>query len=191
MDLRDSSYSVRVLGPDRKALSDASVILRADCDEFRLSCENKPGFYTTKEEIPKGEYRLTVTRKPYEEETRVVRVSSLNDPEVFILLKAGMPFYYRGKVKVPYSADDSKIALVVRDRTTLGGRRRGQLPIYGIATGREKRRQCGSTGSLQDPAPVKCNLRFGHGSIVASGQPQVKNARATGRLRSPNAGVGR
>ena len=121
MKLKQSRFLVRVLGPGKTGVSTATVTVASEDRVFRLECETKPGDYTTAGVIPKGDYLVSVSKKPYETDTRKVTIGTLNEPEVFFLRKEGTPFYYRGKVKVPFTPDENKIVLFVQEYSTLGG----------------------------------------------------------------------
>jgi hypothetical protein len=171
----DQNFIVQVLDGNSKAITDAQVILKSAKDEFHLECINETGFYTYDKVIPRGGYLVTVTRKPFEEESRkiVVRGSGQSGKslpggqdsqsrqgdqsgkgsqigqtgegnqgqgeyggpggqgvpgshggrswqseqrELFILRKQGAPYYYRGKVKVPYEPDEERLALVIPEQ---------------------------------------------------------------------------
>jgi subtilisin family serine protease len=128
MRQKDQNFIVQVLDSDSQAIRDARVVLKSGSEEFRLEYDNDKGFYTWKREVPKGEYLLTVSRKPFEDDSRkiIVRGSGpggqrgpgerswqSEQRELFILRKKGVPWYYRGKVKVPYEPDEERLALVI------------------------------------------------------------------------------
>ena len=177
----DQNFIVQVLDGNSKAVADAQVILKSAKDEFHLECTNETGFYTYDNVIPRGGYLVTVSRKPFEEESRKIFVKGSGQSgqswrggpgshsgkgdqsgkgaqggqfgeggqgpgrpwaqgenggqggqgvpgsnvgrnwpgeqrELFILRKKGAPYYYRGKVKVPYEPDEERLALVIPEQ---------------------------------------------------------------------------
>jgi len=128
MDIRRPNFVVQLLGPNRVGVENATVTVESGGRTFRLTCETSKGFYTADEVIPKGECTVTVHKKPFETESRKIRIGAVNDPEVFMLRKEGTPFYFRGRVKVPFEPDTDHIALMVRECSTLsGGKQRKRL----------------------------------------------------------------
>lgn len=121
-------FIVQVLNSEKLPISNAEVVLTSKRDEYVLNCENKKGHYTSEKKIPKGEYALIISKKPFEEETRKVRVDGTDQLELFILLKKGTPFYYRGKVKVPFSPEENRIAIKIPEKTARGSK--GKKKVY-------------------------------------------------------------
>ena len=58
-----------------------------------------------------------------------MRVDGTDQLELFILLKKGSPFYYRGKVKVPFSPDENRIALKIPEKTARGSKGKKKVSI--------------------------------------------------------------
>ena len=129
MKVKKPKFKVQVLSSEKRPISNAEVILTSRRKEYVLNCENKKGHYTSEEKIPKGEYILTISKKPYEDEKRKVRVDGTDQLELFILLKKGSPFYYRGKVKVPFSPDENRIALKIPEKTARGSKGKKKVSI--------------------------------------------------------------
>lgn len=135
MKIKKPKFKVQVLNAEKLPISNAEVVLTSRKKEYVLSCENKKGHYTTGKKIPKGEYVLIVSKKPFEKEKRKVRVDGTNQLELFILLKKGTPFYYRGKVKVPFSPDENRVALKIPEKTARGSK--GKQKQYLITASRK------------------------------------------------------
>lgn len=117
---------MQVLDSNSQGIRDAHVVLKSGREEFRLECDNDQGFYTRKKGVPKGEYLITVSRKPFEDDSRRVVVKEDEHRELFILRRQGVPFYYRGKVKVPYEPDEERLALVIPEQQEPPGKGRGK-----------------------------------------------------------------
>ena len=63
--------------------------------------------------LPTGIYKIHAEAKGLESQEREVILNSGEHDELFILGKKGMPFYYRGKVKVPFQPDEKLIGVTV------------------------------------------------------------------------------
>ncbi|MFK7770610.1 MAG: S8 family serine peptidase [Saprospiraceae bacterium] len=135
MKIKKPKFKVQVLNSEKLPISNAEVVLTSRKKEYVLNCENKKGYYTSEKKIPKGVYLLTISKKPFEEEKRKVRVDGSDQLELFILLKKGTPFYYRGKVKVPFSPDENRIALKIPEKTARGSQ--GKQKVYLISANRK------------------------------------------------------
>lgn len=135
MKIKKTKFKVQVLNSEKLPISNAEVVLSSKKKEYVLNCENKKGHYTSRKKIPKGEYVLTVSKKPFEKEKRKVRVDGTTQLELFILLKKGTPFYYRGKVKVPFCPDEKRIAIKIPEKTVRGSK--GKQKQYLISSSRK------------------------------------------------------
>ena len=127
MKIKKPKFKVQVLSSEKRPISNAEVILTSRRKEYVLNCENKKGHYTSEEKIPKGEYILTISKKPYEDEKRKKKIEITDQLELFILLKKGSPFYYRGKVKVPFSPDENRIALKIQKKQLVAQKAKRKL----------------------------------------------------------------
>jgi subtilisin family serine protease len=126
MRKREQNFIVQVLDADSQGIRDAQVVLKSGREEFRLECDNEQGFYTYKKGVPNGEYLVTVARKPYEDDSRKVVVKEEGQRELFYLRRQGVPYYYRGKVKVPYEPDEERLALVIPEQPESPRKERGR-----------------------------------------------------------------
>jgi subtilisin family serine protease len=64
--------------------------------------------------VAPGRYRATVTNRGSERQERRVDVPPAGTREAFILGAPGLPFYYRGRVKMPFEPRPELVALVLR-----------------------------------------------------------------------------
>jgi hypothetical protein len=69
-------------------------------------------------DIPVGNYILRVDAKGFEPDEREVQFGFGGSSEIFLLGKKGMPFYYRGKVKVPFEPPGDLIGAAVKPNIT-------------------------------------------------------------------------
>lgn len=107
---------VQVLGPDGTPIHDALVQLTTGTRTLQLQSTSPKGRYTTRDEIPRGRAVVTVERRPFGSETRRIAVREDGALEVVHLLREGQPFVYRGRDKVPFTPDENRLALVIRER---------------------------------------------------------------------------
>ncbi|TAL70153.1 MAG: hypothetical protein EPN82_05940 [Bacteroidetes bacterium] len=66
------------------------------------------------EQVKQGIYLLRVEASGYEPDERKVRVGAGILKEIFVLGKKGMPFYFRGKVKVPFEPKFNLLGVSVK-----------------------------------------------------------------------------
>jgi hypothetical protein len=135
MKIKKTRSKVQVLNSEKLPISNAEVVLISRKKEYVLNYENKKGYYASEKKTPKGEYLLTISKNPFAEEDRKVRIDGSDQLELFILLKKGLPFYYRGKVKVPFSPDENRIAIKIPEKTTRGSK--GKKQVYLISASRK------------------------------------------------------
>ncbi len=119
MSSTEIQLKVQVLDQNYKAIQDAKITIESDDLKIKLNCGDAKGYYLTKESLPKGVYHLTVIKKPFGKESRKIMLKHSGQIEVFILLKSGVDFYYRGRVKMPFVPDLERIAIVVPEKATL------------------------------------------------------------------------
>jgi hypothetical protein len=102
---RRPSVEITVISHDNESLANARVLLRPPetrkGEPIRLGYDRRLGSYSASE-VPEGSYILTVSARGYEPDEREVEVSSGGLREAFVLGREGMPFYYRGRTKVPF-----------------------------------------------------------------------------------------
>jgi hypothetical protein len=114
MRLLKPAFQVRVQDTNMQGIKGAEVLLKSARHEFSLNCDNSGGYYSTEEKIHRGEYELTVRKKPFEEERRKIRVRGDEQKEIFYLRKKDTPYFYRGKVKVPFTPLEDTRAIVIK-----------------------------------------------------------------------------
>ena len=111
--------TITVVDFNKKPISTAAVTMSTKREKIALRFDKQVGAYVTGE-VKSDRYVITVSEKNYETQTRSVFVGQNGIDELFILGKKGMPFYYRGNVKVPFEpirdyfgvavqADDDKL----------------------------------------------------------------------------------
>ena len=109
------SLLIRVIDVDNKKIMDAEVVVHDEKKQtLRLEANKKIGLYVA-EEISPGTVEIKVSYKDLASETRTVTLNTGENEEVFILGRKGMPFYYRGRVKVPFEPLPHYIAVVVKE----------------------------------------------------------------------------
>jgi subtilisin family serine protease len=109
----NKNFTVQVIDEQHTGVTTALVTLKSDYDEFRLISEDRRGIYVSEKSIPKGDYTLSVVKSPFEQDSRKITIKGGEQNELFILRKKGTPYYYRGKVKTPYTPYNELIALVI------------------------------------------------------------------------------
>lgn len=112
MKTAKASLVVRVIDYNYASVTEAKVILKSANQEIRLPCIDEKGTYRA-EGLDPGAYEVTVEAQRYQSDSRQVELVEGNNQEAFILGEEGMPYYYRGKVKVPFRLMDDLIALVM------------------------------------------------------------------------------
>ena len=108
-----SKFHVQVLDLNHQPVSTASVILFHRNSEIPLECVDAKGRYYADCPLKKGEYQLKVEKRGYVTEERQFCIKDHNQPQLVFLLKNDTPFYYRGKVKVPFKPMEDKIGLYI------------------------------------------------------------------------------
>jgi hypothetical protein len=136
-------YEVRVLDVRGKAIADAIVTARRDSQSRLMTLAFDPDrrIYSLPELLP-GDYLVTASPDPnrsdLEGQERLVTVTERGLSERFILGRPGIPFYYRGRTKVPFDLPEM-VAVVVKAearaqiadlvaRANLAGLRRLEVP---------------------------------------------------------------
>lgn len=113
MNIKETKLTVQVLDSQRRPVDDADIIIHAQDKQLTLSCQNAKGFYATDKLLKPGRYTIEVSKNGFESERRAVRLCHAEQNEVFFLLKKNTPYYYRGKVKVPFTLDENHVALYI------------------------------------------------------------------------------
>lgn len=80
----------------------------------RLNLNEATGLFETVLKAP-GRYSVRVALKEHESQTRQVQAATGEHEEVFMLGKKGMPFYYRGRVKVPFEPRPDQFGVVLKE----------------------------------------------------------------------------
>ncbi len=113
---------VRVTNAQRQTLGDAKVIAvpvltaampgSPAAQPQVLVFDPQRGDYRVR--VFPGEYRLQVEADGFEAQQRPVTVGRLGAKEVFVLGREGLPFYFKGKVRVPFEPQPEFLALSLR-----------------------------------------------------------------------------
>lgn len=107
----NKQLEIKVLDANKRVIQDAQVILQSPRKEFVLQYDKQKRSYVLEEWL-QGQFKVYVNRKPYESEERSVSLSEDNLTEIFFLRRKDTPFYYRGRVKVPFTFQQEKFAVV-------------------------------------------------------------------------------
>jgi len=105
---------VRITDYNYRPVLDARVTLRADDTELILSRIDDKGGYVL-EGIAPGHYHLQVEAKGLADDDREVHLKAGENREIFILGREDMPYYYRGKIRVPFEPMEEFLAVVMPD----------------------------------------------------------------------------
>jgi subtilisin family serine protease len=117
-NLVKASLKVNVKAFDRVLKENANVQLVSvtrEKKEIKPEFEKLTGLFVVRN-IQPGLYTVTVESKGYESQQREITLNSGEHEETFILGKKGMPFYYRGKVKVPFESDRKLIGVTLQGK---------------------------------------------------------------------------
>lgn len=93
--------TITVVDFNSQPVSTAEVTISAKRERIALRFDKESGAYVT-EKFNQDRYVVTVAEKNLETQERSVFIGKSGADELFILGKKGMPFYYRGVVKVPF-----------------------------------------------------------------------------------------
>jgi len=91
--------------------------LRRPTGEITLKFDRKRQAHCG-DNIPPGEYLLRTGLQGFEPDQREVRVAPGSLRETFILGKKGMPFYYRGRIKVPFEPPKDLLGVSLKAAVT-------------------------------------------------------------------------
>src|SRR3990167_679866 len=103
-------YSKRIINNAKVTLK---LLLKNEKKIISLKFDKQWQSYRA-EQVKLGIYLLRVEASGYEPDERKVRVGADGLKEIFILGKKGMPFYYRGKVKVPFEPKFNLLGVSVK-----------------------------------------------------------------------------
>jgi hypothetical protein len=100
----------------RNVVTNAKVTLTPFGEKSRKSIDlkfdkRKKRYRAT--DVTMGQYLLQVKADGFEPQKREVEVSNAGLKEIFILGKKGMPFYYKGRVMVPFEPKNDLLAVAV------------------------------------------------------------------------------
>lgn len=111
---------VSVLDYKKRALPEANIKLEpvagvapSSRSVVHFAYDKLSQFHQCSKFIP-GEYVLTVSVKGLDPQSRSVQIDATGLRETFLLGKKGMPFLYRGKVKVPFEPSDDLLGVAFR-----------------------------------------------------------------------------
>ena len=115
---------VQVLGTDGRPLPSAQVKVSAggQSDSRTLDVRKGSGAFTAGA-VPQGSAEVTVSHEGLESQTRTVRIEGGRNRETFLLGKKGLPFFYRGPVRVPFDPHPDLLGVKLRDARDEEGRR--------------------------------------------------------------------
>lgn len=111
----NSSLSVFVLDSESEVLSKAKVILRfgnQDGEEIKVPFNKATGNYVARE-IKEGPATVTVSHRGMERQSRETMIGDGENRETFVMGEEGGRTFFRGKVRVPVTADPDLIGVVL------------------------------------------------------------------------------
>ena len=97
----------------QKPVNDAEVSATAQRKRLEVSRINDKGAYAI-ENPPVGRVNIKVKSKELVDEAFYLDHRGGEFAQLVLLRKKGMPFYYRGKVKVPYKPDEEQVAVIMK-----------------------------------------------------------------------------
>jgi subtilisin family serine protease len=106
--------SVRVTTFDHRPVADARVSAQSDAGTVATSTTDTRGRARLRR-ADAGELRVRVEAAGLEPQERSVSGERPERVEQFVLGPPGMPFYYRGTVRVPFQPIDDAVGVVLRD----------------------------------------------------------------------------
>jgi len=108
-----SELAVEVLSLKRERLSKASVELYAGKRKVEVKFNNRTSKFETKPISP-GVYVVKVSVTGMQSESREISIATGTHQETFVIGEKGLPFYYRGKVQIPFVPFDNKLAVSIK-----------------------------------------------------------------------------
>jgi subtilisin family serine protease len=112
--------SVRVTTFDHRPVVDARVSAQSDAGAVATSTTDTRGRARLRR-ADAGELRVHVEAAGLEPQERSVSAERPERVELFVLGRPGMPFYYRGTVRVPFQPIDYAVGVVLRDPGAAAG----------------------------------------------------------------------
>lgn len=110
---------VQVVSFNGELLRDATVVVRPAAGKkapVTLRFDPRQGTYTAA--LAPGEYVTQVAARGYDAQQRAVVVGTAALAEAFVLGRKGMPYYYRGRVRVPFEPLPDRIGVSFAPDTT-------------------------------------------------------------------------
>lgn len=102
--IADAQVRIRLVGPNEGR-------------EVALKYDKRTETYVTTDVEP-GYYLLTASTRGYQSDSREVQVDPGGLKDVFVLGKKGMPFYYRGQVRVPFDPPSDRVGVALEAGVT-------------------------------------------------------------------------
>ncbi|MBK9315602.1 MAG: hypothetical protein IPM55_15365 [Acidobacteria bacterium] len=141
---------------DLKILKDGQVSLVSENlnggGDIKLTYDESISMYIAKS-VPKGSYTLTASAESYMTESRRVFVDSEELMVTFIPEEEGMPFYYRGRVRVPFKP--TGLIGVALNRIPFDGDEREHKEKEQVETVRSLAIELGLTEFIETPEAIK------------------------------------
>lgn len=109
--------SIQVYSFNSQVLVNIKAEMNSEKGNYLATYNALSGSYEFKN-LEQGHYTLTVSANEFESQTKSITYSDLGITETIILGKKGMSFYYRGKIKVPFQANENLIGIVVDNANT-------------------------------------------------------------------------
>jgi subtilisin family serine protease len=103
---------ITVVDFNNQPISNAEVTISAKREKVNLKYDKYLSAYCLEEFVPER-YNIIVAASGFEKQQKEVFIGASGIEELFILGKKGMPFYYRGTVKVPFKQQDEKFGLTL------------------------------------------------------------------------------
>lgn len=113
-NMQNQSIRITVVDYTNRPVSNAEVKLSSGKHSVSLKYDKNSGDYITMEFKP-GRYTISVSAKNLAAQTREIFIGKSGITEIFILGKEGMPFFYRGVVKVPFEPQEDLFGVAITD----------------------------------------------------------------------------
>ncbi|MBL7942368.1 MAG: carboxypeptidase regulatory-like domain-containing protein, partial [Flavobacteriales bacterium] len=104
--------SITVADFNNQPIKGAEVTISAKRENVKLKYDKFLGEYCLEKVVP-GRYIISVSAAGFDNQKREVFIGAGGAREVFILGKKGMPYYYRGTVKVPFKYQDENFGIAL------------------------------------------------------------------------------
>ncbi len=117
---------ITVLDYQMEVLKDAEVRISAESDGTEIPVEKEFGVAAA-DPTEEGLYRITADHPTLQAQERVVQISAKNQFEMFVLGKKRMPFFWRGRHKVPYVRRRGKIGVIATSESSMSDAERADI----------------------------------------------------------------